>query len=107
MEQIPLSDEFGGQCSEKIYIRYSGTSEELSSHEIDAVSYAISISGYAAFTKKTIETFLGKEAKIRISAHSGGSFLDVINVSWDTVYKVGGILAIASWLGVDGKFIYN
>ena len=107
MQQIPLSDEFGGQCSEKIFIRYSGTSEDLENHEIDASAYAFSISGYAAFTKKTIESLLGKEVKIRIVAHENGSFLDVFNISWDTVYKVGGVLAIASWLGIDGKLIYR
>lgn len=107
MQQIPLSDDFGGKTSEKIFIRYSGTSEDLSNHEIDASVYAISISGYAAFTKKTIESLLGKDVKIRIVAHKNGSFLDVFNVSWDTVYKVGGVLAIASWLGIDGKLIYK
>lgn len=105
MTQLPLSNEFGGQCSERIFIRYSGTDYYLKNHEIDATSYAVSISGYAIFTKKTVEALLGKEVSVRIAAHQQGCFLDVLNVSWDTIYKVGGILAIASWLGVDAKSI--
>ncbi len=105
MQQIPLSDEFGGQRSEKIFIHYDGTSEDLINHEIDAVAYSLSISGYAAFTKKIVEALFGRDVKVRITAHKDGSFLDIFNISWETVYKVGGVLAIASWLGIDAKLI--
>ena len=90
MQQIPLSDELGGERSEKIFIRYDGTSDDLVNHEIDATAYSLSINGYALFTKRLIESLFGKDVRVRITAHKNGSFLDIFNITWETVFKVGG-----------------
>ncbi len=105
MQQIPLSEEFGGLCSEKLFIHYEGSDEGLATHEIDAIAYATSIKGYSIFVQKIVESFLGTDVKIRISAHQRGSFIDIFSLSWETVYKVGALMTIASWLGVDAKCI--
>lgn len=105
MQQLPLSDEFGGQHSKKIFIKYDGTDDALAKHEIDVFAYTSSITGYVLFTRKTVEQLLGKNVNAKITAHKEGSFLDVINITWDTVARLNDLAGIAAFFGISAPHI--
>ena len=105
MNQIPLENVFKSPYSEKMFIKFSGTDEQLLEHKIDAISYATSIKGYVVFTTKIIEAFLGHNVKISVVAHKEGSFGDIIDAVWQRKDEVGYAIAILDFCGVNLKTI--
>lgn len=84
-------------------IDYEGTGE-LQQNEIDANSYAISISGYAKFITELLTSLTGKNIEVHIKAHEEGSFKSFVKIACRNIFI--GYSSIASILSFHG-YNYN
>ncbi|MGE4310694.1 hypothetical protein [Desulfovibrio sp.] len=105
MSQVPLSDNIHPPVSERLFIKYDGSNEQLLEHKIDALAYASSIKGYSIFTSKIIETFLGRHTTINLVAHKEGSFGDILDAIWQSKENIEFVFDILDFCGIDIKTI--
>lgn len=105
MSQVPLSSGFNSPATERLFIKYDGTNEQLLGHKIDAIAYAVSIKGYSVFTAKIIETFLGRHATVSIAAHKEGSFGDIVDAVWQRKDDISFALAFLGFCRIDIKTV--
>lgn len=96
MAQLSLGDSFEYNFQEKLHIKYEGENPELIQHEIDAITYAISIAGYSKFLTLISSKLFERDIEIRISANKPGSFEAMVIV----LGSVGSIASILGWCGI-------